>query len=156
MFMATKASSTGTYWMCLDIGAQCRVRCRLPVPAESLDHFPPDHIRMPVFPRELRHHRPDVLRVQLRSLAQGLHRGCSDRRPVDEGNHGRIAAAIQHFAQSYLQGTELAAARVGIGTIEAPFAYAMGASTGFILPATTNEIRRRRRASGSRPRGKSL
>src|SRR5581483_7509883 len=70
---------------------------------------------MSVLPRDLWHYRPDARRCAFECFAQGLHCGETCWRTIDQSDDRRIPSAVQHLAQSDLQGTELAAARVRVG-----------------------------------------
>ncbi len=71
---------------------------------------------------KLRNDGPDILRSGFERIAQSLDRRGARRRPIHQRDNGGVAPAIKHFVQPDLQGTELAAAGIGIDTIEAPLA----------------------------------
>ena len=82
---------------------------------KNFNQFAAHKIGMSMFSGNLGHNRPDILRSSFKRVPQQLHGRRNHRRSIDERNHGRVAAAIEHLVQAHLQGTELSAAGVRIG-----------------------------------------
>ena len=72
-------------------------------PEEFLNHVPAGQDRMPVLTAEFRHNGPGLMRALNEALDQ-FDKSCLLRgRPVNERDHGIVAAAIQRFSKSGLK-----------------------------------------------------
>ena len=73
-------------------------------------------------------------------VSEFCNAGIWHRRTIDQRDHGRVPASVQHFAQTNSQGTELSARGIGIRYRNTPIAYTIGRKAASFFPATTNTI----------------
>jgi len=101
---------------------QFRERSRSPAPEENFNQFAAYKVGMPVLPSKLRHHSPDIRRSRLKCVSQRLDGRPTHRRPIDQCDHRCIAAMVEHFGESDLQGMNCPRLGSGLTTIDAALA----------------------------------